>query len=152
MSRGEVRIPASLVRYLRSGVKQELSETVECLARQLESELDRERYHHSLARFDQARALFEQAGVVEEPQAQADLVLDLERWPRLVLEALQSQYEAELVRLESAAADGIELPQRNIPALGGLVADIREQVGAQPTRRHARSFLARHPKRSRGDD
>jgi len=150
-----VTITGKLVRFLRSGVKRELGASVAVLQIELDTNIDRETYYGALARFDAARTLLDAIGVSDKPEPQ-DVELDLGRWPRLVLKALESQYDAELVRLEDAHAGGFDLPTRDVPALGCLVADIREKVGAPPRRERQQSFLERQlarrrTRRSRGD-
>jgi hypothetical protein len=143
---GNVTIAAGLVRYLRKGVKRELGEALESLAIQLDThlhtELDPDRYYKALARFQAAQELLDAVGVTAAPNP-TDLVLDLGRWPRLVLKALELEYDANLVGLESVAADGIELPTRDLPVLADLVTSIRETVDVP---RHPRRLM-----RGRGD-
>jgi hypothetical protein len=139
---GNVTITANLVPYLRRGVKRELSATLAILATQVDIALDRTTYYNALARFDDARALFDAVGVTDEPE-QVDLELDLSRWPRLLLRALESEYDLEVMRLQDRAAEGFDLSLRELPALGNLVADIRKKVGAAPRRRTKQSFLER---------
>jgi hypothetical protein len=135
---GDVRIAASLVRYLRKGVKRELIEASESLAIQyathLHTELDADRYYKAIARFQAAQELFDAVGVNAAPKPTA-LVLDLSRWPRLVLKALLLEYDANIVALESVAADGIELQTRDLPALEDLLAEIRKKVRGRRQRR-----------------
>ncbi|MGO9322740.1 MAG: hypothetical protein ACLQBY_18315 [Solirubrobacteraceae bacterium] len=130
---GSVTIPGRLVRFLRSGVKQELGASLEILAIEVGKDIDPETYYGALARFDAARTLLDAIGVADEPE-QLDVELDLARWPRLVLKALESQHDAELIRLEQGHAGEFDLPTRDIPALGCLVADIRKQVAPLRTR------------------
>jgi len=147
-----VTIPGNLVSFLRSGVKRELAANVELLAIELDATIDPAPYYVALARFDAARTLFDAIGVSDDP-AQPDVALDLGRWPQLVLAALESQHQAELIRLEQAHAGEFDVPTRDVPALGRLVAEIRKQVAAPPER--ATSFLgedlARRIRRPRGD-
>src|ERR1700690_2033278 len=114
-----------------------------------------ETYYGALARFDDARALLEVIGVSDQLEPQ-DVELDLTCWPRLALEALECQLDLELIRLEGAHADGIDLIPRDLRALGCLVADIRMKVGApaRPEREQARlerQLARRSPRRRRGD-
>jgi hypothetical protein len=147
---GNLTIAAKLVPYLRKGVKRELSATLAILAFQVDTALDPTSYYDALARFDDARALLEAVGVSDSAQ-QRELELDLYRWPRLVLEALESEYNVELMRLQDRAAEGFELPSREIPALGALVAEVRKKVGAAPRDSSKESIrqLARRVRRSR---
>lgn len=151
---GNVTIAGKLVRFLRSGVKREFSASVAILQIQLDTNIDPETYCDALALFDAARTLLDAIGVSDEPEPQ-DVELDLGRWPQLVLKALESQHEAELTRLEDARASGVDLPTRDVPALGCLVADVRKRVGAPPRRGRPQSFLEkqlarRRPRRTRG--
>jgi hypothetical protein len=56
------------------------------------------------------------------------------------------------MRLQDRAAEGFELPSREIPALGALVAEVRKKVGAAPRDSSKESIrqLARRVRRSRG--
>lgn len=151
---GNVRIAGKLVRFLRNGVKQELSASVAILQIELDTTIDPDTYYSTLARFDAARTLLDTIGVSDEPEPQ-DVELDLGRWPQLLLKALESQHETELMRLQDAHATGVDLPTRDVPALGCLVADIRKKVGAPPRRARKQSFLQRqlarrHPRKTRG--
>jgi hypothetical protein len=145
-----VRIAGSIVRYLRNGLKRELSTTLEILTIELDTTLDPDIYNNALARFYDAQALFETVGLTEDPE-RADLVLDLGRWGRLVLKLLELEYDAELKRLENATADGVELPLRDVPALRRLVTDIRETLRAPSRRDQPWKHVARRLRRSRGD-
>jgi hypothetical protein len=151
VTQGHVTVAANLVPYLRRGIKRELSATLVLLAFQIDATLDRPTYHNALARFDEARALFDVVGVSDDPQ-QRDLELDLCRWPRLVLRVLESEYDVEVMRLQDRAAEGFELSVRELPALGSLVSDVRKKVGAPPRRSSKESIrqLSRRIRRSRG--
>jgi hypothetical protein len=127
---GNVTITANLVPYLRKGVKRELSATLAILAFQVDTALDPASYYNALARFDDARALFDAVGVTDQPH-QRDLELDLDSWPRLLLKALESEYDIEVMQLQDRSAEGFELSLREVPALGSLVADIRKKVDAR---------------------
>jgi hypothetical protein len=146
---GNLTIAGKLVRFLRRGIKQELSASVAVL--QIELDTDPETYYAALARFDAARTLLDAIGVSDEPDPQ-DVELEFGRWPRLVLKALESQHEAELIRLEDAYTSGFDFPTRDVPALGCLVADIRGKFGAPPSGARQQSFLERQlaRRRSRG--
>jgi len=147
MSPVTITVAAPLVPYLRRGVKRELSATLALLAFQVDTVLDHQTYYDAFARLDQARALFDTVGVLDDP-AQGDLDVDLDRWPRLVLRALESEYDAEVRRLQDYAAEGVAqglaISLDELPALGRLVADIRERVGApsRPGRRGTLRALA----------
>jgi hypothetical protein len=158
-----VTIAGKLVRFLRNGVKRELSASVAILATQVgdntldtsDISIDPEVYYCALARFDGARTLLDAIGLSDQPEP-PDVELDLERWPRLVLKALETELDTHLIRLEDAHNDGIDLPRRDVPDLECLVVDIRAKIGASPSREHEQSSpqkqLARRPtRRSRGD-
>jgi hypothetical protein len=152
---GVVRIAGKLVRFLRSGVKLELGANAEIIAAQATPDTHLKTYYRALARFDAARALLKEIGVSDQREPQ-DVELDLARWPTLLLKALESQLDQELIRLEGAHAEGIDLPPRDLQALGCLVADIRRKVGApathEPTQSRLERQLARRPPRTnRGD-
>lgn len=145
---GEITIAGKLVRFLRSGVKRELAASLEMLAFEVDKNIDPETYYGALARFDAARTLLDAIGVAEEPE-QRDVELDFGRWPRLVLKALETQHDAELIRLEEVRAGELDLSTRDIPALGCLVASVRKKVGTPP--RIRTSLPGSHfPRRGRG--
>lgn len=144
---GDITIAGKLVRFLRSGVKQEFAASLEMLAFEVDKNIDPETYYGALARFDAARTLLDAIGVADEPKQQ-DVELDLGRWPRLVLKALETQHDAELIRLEEVHAGELDLSARDVPALGCLVASVRKRLGTPP--RIRTSFLGRHlPRRIR---
>jgi hypothetical protein len=151
---GKVTIAGSLVRYLRAGVKLQLSAAAEVLQVELETTApDLSTYGAALARFDEGRALLDLIGFVDQA-APADVEVDLSRWPQLVLRSLETEYDREAGRLQDAAVHGVELPVRDIPALASLVAEIRKKTGG--TLRREQSPLERQPesrrrRRSRGD-
>lgn len=153
-----VTVDKQLVRYLRNGVKQEMSANVFDLEMQLEKqEIDAPTIEAVLASFDESRSLFEYVGFVEESPA-TDVVVDLERWPRLVLRVLEAQHSIERARIEDAHAARIPIPERDVPQLGELVAEIRQKTGApRKVRPRYQTFLEeqlakRRNKRRRGDN
>jgi hypothetical protein len=108
-----------------------------------------------VAQFTDACALFDFIGLIDDPE-QADVALDLGRWPLLVLRSFECERDREVRRLQDAVYEGFELPLRDIPALGTLVADIRAKVGAPPRhKRHQlfldRQLMQRRLRRRRGD-
>jgi hypothetical protein len=136
-----VIVSGPLVRYLRSGLKRELSASLAVLTVAIETTLDPEAYRAAAKRFDDARALFELIGIADRPD-QPDIEIDLASSPRLLLRALESQHTLERQRLEDAAFDGIQLPERDVPALAVLVSDIRAKTGIYPSRgRSSLTFL-----------
>ncbi len=154
---GLVRIAGKLVRFLRSGAMVELGASAEIIVVETAAGAHRKpkTYYRALARFDAARTLLAEIGVSDQVEPQ-DVELDLARWPRLLLKALESQLDQELIRLEGAHADGIDLPPRDLRALACLVADVRRKVGApathEPTQSRLERQLARRPpRRNRGD-
>jgi hypothetical protein len=145
---GQARIPGHLVRYLHKGVKREFGASLVILGIEVETIVDPKTYHDALARFDAARTLLETIGLADDPQQPA-VELDLGRWGSLILKSLESVHAAELVRLQdAAAADGFDMPPRDIPALGSLVADIRNKTGT-PQRVSRRRLLPLWARRAR---
>jgi hypothetical protein len=154
MTPSDVTIAGSLVRYLRAGVKLQLSAATEILRVELETTApDLSTYGAALARFDEGRALLDLIGFTDQ-DAPADIEVDLYRWPQLVLRSLETEYEGEVTRLQDAVAHGIELPARDMPALESLLAEIRKKTGGAvrgqqlPLERQPES---RRRRRSRGD-
>lgn len=127
-------IEARLVRYLRQGVKHEINANAWDLQAQTETTIDPPTLCSVLACFDDSRSLFEFVGFVDETD-QADLLVDLSRWPTLVLRVLKSQHDAEVRRLQDAAVGNFMLPLRDVPALGALISLIQEKTGSAPTAR-----------------
>jgi hypothetical protein len=140
MTLGTVTVAGRLVRHLRTGVRRELSASLAMLLVEVDTHLDPDTYFRALHRFESARALFDAIGVSDRPD-QPDVDLDLDLWPRLILKALESQHDLEVMRLQDAAAAGHTLPVRDVPALRSLVADIREKTGAPPRHRRSPAFL-----------
>ena len=140
---GVVRIAGKLIRFLRRGVKLEPGENATIIVAQCapDTHLEPKTYYRALARFDAAQTLLEEIGVSEQRKPQ-DVELDLSCWPRLLLKALESQLDQELIRLEGAHADGDNLPPRDLQALGCLVANMRRKVGAPATHepRHSHAW------------
>lgn len=143
---GSVIVAGPLVHYLRRAVKQELAAVVTVLQVELDTVLDPETYRGALDRFDEARSLLDMTGLTDEDE-QADLELDLARWPRLVLKTVESVYDAEIRRLQDSAAEDRDLPMGDVPALGNLLAEAREKSGlrARRGRKQTRSAEATEP-------
>jgi hypothetical protein len=142
-----VTIDAQLVRYLRKGVKHELSVSLEILSIEVDTGPDPILWRDTLKRFDEARALFEVVGLADEREP-VDLELDLNRWQHVLPRLIESAYDVELRRLQDAAAEGFKLPMLDIPALRSLVEELREKVGAPPRKgrgrkERAQTFLER---------
>lgn len=143
-----LRIEGGLVPYLRKGALRQMAAALEVLNVEVtQDEPDPDVYGRALARFDEARALFDVIGL-SESGGERDIELDVGPWHALLAKALKTQYSIEVSRLEDAAADGVQLDQRHVPALGKLVAELRERPDPHaPANRH--SFL-RFPRRRRG--
>jgi hypothetical protein len=141
-----VIVAGHLVRYLRRELKQEQAAVVTILQVEYDTVLDPETYRSTLERFDEGRSLFDAIGLTDEDKP-ADLELDLARWPQLVLKTVESVYDAEVRRLQDAAAEDRDLPMGDVPALGNLLAEVREKSGlrARRTRKHTRPAGATEP-------
>jgi hypothetical protein len=135
-----VTIPAELLRYLRLGLQRQLSARVDTLAVALEGRIDEPRYREALYDFDDARSLLDAIGVGGHDR-QDDVELDLSESGELVLKALESQHRFEVTRLEDAAAHGVPIPEREVPQLGRLVADVRKRVSVSEGARRTDSML-----------
>jgi hypothetical protein len=140
MNEDSITIPAELVRYLRQGLQSQLSARVDMLAVALEGRIDEPRYREALYGFDDARTLLDTVGVGEH-DGQDDVELDLSESGELVLKALESQHRFEVARLEDAAAHGVQIPERGVPQLGRLVADVRRRVSVSEGARRSDSML-----------
>jgi hypothetical protein len=127
-SPGNVTVSGSLVRYLRSGVKEEMASAIGILLAELDTSLTPATFRAALGRFDDSRTLLEMIGFVDEPKP-ADVQLDLSRCPQLVLKALGSEHSKKIQRVEDAAAAGIEMPTRDISDLESLLAEVRTGLG-----------------------
>jgi hypothetical protein len=126
MSADGLTIPGDLVRYLRQGVKADLIATLEILKIRLDTTVNPGTYRQALACFDEDRSLLDTIGLADEPRQQS-IQLDLSRYPRITIKALQEQHRLELLRLETAAIEGFEPPTNNALALSALI----EQIGAK---------------------
>jgi hypothetical protein len=135
MTLGTMTVKGRLVRYLRKGVRGELGASIAILQVEVDTILDPGTYFRALKRFDEARGLLDAIGVVDDPD-QADVDIDLELWPQLIVKALEAQHDIEVMRLEDAAADGYTLPMRDVPALRGLVDGIRQRLDLPPRSWH----------------
>jgi len=158
LSEGDlVPIEGKLVRFLRSGAMEELGASAAIIVVETAAGAHRKpkTYYRALVRFDDARTLIDEIGVSDQLEPR-DVEIDLGRWGELVVKALKSQLELELIRLEGAHADGIDLPPRDLQALASLVDDIGTKVCA-PARherdqsRLERQLARRPPRRNRGD-
>lgn len=136
MSARSVTIPGKLVPYLRAGLKHEIGLRLVILQVEIETELDPETYYAALTRLQSAAALFDLIGL-ENRSDQPDVEVDLGSSARLLLKALETQHRIEVQRLQDAAADGVQLPQRDVPELGALVSLIRQRTCAPSPHRFA---------------
>ncbi len=129
-----VTVSGQLVPYLRAGLKREIGSRLAILQAEIETELDPKTYSAALERLQSATALFDLIGL-EYRSDQPDLEVDLRRPAPLLLKALETQHRIEVQRLQDAAADGVHLPQCDVPELGALVLLIRQKTGAQSLHR-----------------
>jgi len=134
VSSGSVTIPGHLVPYLRVGLKREIGSRLAILQAEINTELDPETYNLALARLQCATALLDQIGL-ENRTDEPDAEVDLSSSSHLLLRALETQHRIEVQRLEDAAADGIHLPQRDVPELGALVSLVRQKASARSMHR-----------------
>ncbi len=134
MNSRSVTIPGPLVPYLRAGLKREISSRLAILQGEIDTDLDPETYSAALARLWPATAVFELIGL-EDQSDQPDVEVDLSSSARLLLKALETQHRIEVQRLQDAAADGVHLPQREVPELGALVSLIRQKTCARSPHR-----------------
>jgi hypothetical protein len=148
MSTRMILIPGNLVPQLREGVQSKLGSALSILTLAVEGRFDATAYQDALGDFDVARALLDEVGLTDEDPPQ-DLQLDLSKSPELVLKALERQHRREVERLQDAAADGVPIPPREVPALGSLVAEVRRTIGAPRRTARTESFLERHYARRR---
>jgi hypothetical protein len=140
-----LRIKGSLVGYLRTGVLREMAATLQVLEVEVtQREIDPTVYGRALARFDETRALLDVIGLTTL-DGDHDMELHIGSWRGLVLKVLKTQYSIERSRLEDAAVDGVRLATRDVPALGELVAELRDK----PLPPHRQPIL-RWRKRQRG--
>jgi hypothetical protein len=133
-----LRIEAGLVRYLRKGALRQMAAALEVLNVEVtQDQPDPDVYGRAVARFDEARALFDVIGLTGSG-GERDIELDVGPWHALLAKALKTQYTIEVSRLEDAAADGVQLDPRDVPALGKLVAALREKPDPHaPANRHS---------------
>ncbi len=129
VSSRSVAIPGPLVPYVRAGVKREIDSRLATLQGEIETEFDPETYSAALARLYSATALLDEIGL-ENRSDQADVEVDLKRWARLLLKALEAQYRVAVLRgLQDVAAEDIHLPpQRYVVELGALVSLVRQET------------------------
>lgn len=140
---GVIAIPANVVKYVRRGARDEVGHNLSVLEIVIHADtIDPKTYGAVAARLDAARSLFEEVGISDDPK-QADIELDLRRWPRLLLRVLEDQHDAEVHRLQDAAAEGFKLPLRDVPALRALADEVRKRTGAPPSAGRTQSLIER---------
>jgi hypothetical protein len=107
-----ITVPARFVRHLRRRLRIQMGFAAEHLAMltlQLDDRLTLEAYEAAFRTLDGARALLAAIGIVEHGHQQ-DVELDASEYPYLVLAAFESEYQAEMDRLEEVTANGAVLP------------------------------------------
>jgi hypothetical protein len=125
-----ITVPARFVRHLRRRLRIQMGFAAEHLAMltlQLDDRLTQEAYEAAFRTLDGARALLAGIGIVEDAN-QEDVELDASEYPYLVLAAFESEYQAEMDRLEEVEANGAELPADQVEALGKFAAAVRRQL------------------------
>ena len=153
---GTVNVSANLVPHLRAGVKREIGRSLSILLVEVETpHTDAQVYRAARVRYDAATALFDVIGL-DDRADQPELKIDLAPWPRLLLRALETQRDIEVLRLERAEEEGLKLSRRDLPDLAKLVEEVRRRTGAQPQGDRQLTFLQRKLKRrgrprARGD-
>jgi hypothetical protein len=148
-----ITIPANLVKYRRSGVRNELAARVAVLTVILGRPLDAETYDEAIGDFDVARSLLEMVGLTDE---KSPIDLNLHDSPLLVLKALEHEHQFEVQRLQDAKIDRLQLPELDVAVLGSFVATLRRELGVSASTDYQQeSFFekraARRRKRKRGD-
>lgn len=127
-------VAAGLVPYLRGGVLAEFGSAIDLLSEQLERDrVDPQEFEDALRSLDVARAVLDAIGTTPRV-AECDGVLDVGEAAFAALEALRLVRRTETWRLQDAAADGILLSLRALPALESLIAVI-ERTAEHSARR-----------------
>lgn len=139
---GSVTIPHGLVRYLRKGLRGLIAQPLAALSVQTLAEYgDTALLKRELKRLDEGRALIEAIGWTDA-RDERDFDLDIQRWGHLALIALRTEHEREVARYQDAEAHGFAPAPKDMPALGRLVAHLRDIVHPsrhrRPTGRRAR--------------
>jgi hypothetical protein len=169
-STDELTIAGPLVRYLRRALRRKLGVRLDILRVGLEDQptphLTSDEIAEAVGQWDRALASFNEGcellaliGLTDDP-VQADVEIDLRRWGRLALGALEVEYREGLGRKRDAEADGFnpDLIARDATALGELVQEIQKRTGIRPKRGRPMTFLEeqlakrRTVGRRRGDD
>jgi hypothetical protein len=132
---GSITIPRGLVPYLRKGVRRLMAGPLAALSVQtLAEDGDTALLKRELRRFDEGRALIEATGWTDV-RDERDFELDIQRWGHLGLIALRSEHEREVARQQDAEAQGFAPMPKDLPALGRLVARVRDVVHPSQHRR-----------------
>jgi hypothetical protein len=138
---GSIAIPRGLVRYLRKGLRGLIAQPLAALSVQtLAEDGDSALLKRELRRLDQGRALIDAIGWTDA-RDEHDFDLDIQRWGHLALIALRTEHEREVARHQDAEAQGFAPMPKDVPALGRLVAHLRDTVHPprrRPTGRRAR--------------
>jgi hypothetical protein len=120
------------VRYLRKGARGLMAGPLAALSVQTLAEHgDTALLKRELRRFDEARALIEAIGWTDA-RDERDFDLDIQRWGQLGLIALRTEHEREVARQQDAQAQGFAPMPKDVPALGTLVACVRDVVHPSP--------------------
>jgi hypothetical protein len=126
-----VLVAASLVRYLRRGVRSQFGFAAERLATcLLEFDDDpADEYERSLHIFQAAHALYSEINAAGDPPP-SNIEIDVASNALLVLRALECQYNAELDRLQEAGLYGrnSDAAREEVRALGDLVKVVKRHV------------------------
>jgi hypothetical protein len=148
-------IEARVVPLVRKGVWHAVKADIWDADDKTEPPIDSPSLLSAFASLEEARALFEFVGFVDEPE-QADLLVDLSRWP-ILLAVLESERDREVRRLQDLAVDSRIAPLEDLRFFDALISAIQEQTGAPPRARgdkDAESLSRPAParkRRSRGD-
>ncbi len=148
----ELTIAGPLVWYLRRGLKRRLGTKIDILRVEIDVNLTPKRWEKALVSFNEGCALLARIGLTDDPE-QPDVEIDLRRWGRLVLAALEDEYREGMGRKRDAEAEGYDpdLIGRDVPALGDLAREIQKRTGLRPKRGRSMSFLEEQlEKRRRG--
>lgn len=121
-------IEARLVRYVRKGVLHAVKAGAWDIDDGTGLPIDPPALRSVFVRSRESQSLFEFVGLVDDPE-QADLVVDLSMWP-ILLEAIESQRDREVRRLQDMAVDSRMAPLEDLPALDALISSVREKTGA----------------------
>jgi hypothetical protein len=144
-------LPAGLVSCLRGGVLAEFGSAVDLLSEQLECDrVDPREFEDALRSLDVARAVLDVIGTTPRV-VEWDVVFEVGEAAFAALETLSLVRRTEPRRLQDAAADGILLPLRALPALETLIAAIERTAehSARREREPCRVTVRRSPGKAR---